>query len=151
MKLETYFPYKLASTAEAFSRRLVEVYRRTYGLSREEWRMLLLLADAGQLTSLELAKRTTLDKVQVSRAATRLEDKGLIGREVACSDRRLRSYTCTELGKNLFDRAFPAVQNCSEAILGKLTQSDMTKLDEGLTALQRAIEEYASEQADPAN
>ena len=60
MNLETYFPYQLASTAEAFSRRLVEVYGHTYGLTREEWRMLLLLADAGNLSSLELAQRTVV-------------------------------------------------------------------------------------------
>lgn len=146
MNLETYFPYKLASTADAFSRQLVEVYGRTYGLSREEWRMLLLLADAGQLTSLELAQRTTLDKVQVSRAATRLEDKGLIERDVAKSDRRLRVYKCTEKGQQLFQDAYPEVQTCADSILGNMTEAELSFLKDGLTALARAVDTYKKNQ-----
>ena len=142
MDLDTYFPYQLASTAEAFSRQLVEVYGGTYGLSREEWRMLLLLADAGQLNSQELAQRTTLDKVQVSRAATRLEGKGLINRAVADSDRRLRQYTCTPKGRSLFDRVFPAVQLCADTILGHMDSDDLNKLRNGLRALEQAVAKF---------
>lgn len=146
MKLETYFPYQLASTAEAFSRQLVQVYGRTFGLSREEWRLLFLLASAGQLSSLQLAQRTTLDKVQVSRAATRLENKGLIGRAVADNDRRLRQYTCTEAGKSLFNEVFPAVQRCADSILEHMSDEDIRKLKDGLCALQRAVAEYGQDQ-----
>jgi DNA-binding MarR family transcriptional regulator len=146
MNLETYFPYQLASTAEAFSRQLVQVYGRTYGLSREEWRLLFLLASAGQLNSLQLAQRTTLDKVQVSRAATRLENKGLISRAVADSDRRLRQYTCTEAGKCLFKEVFPAVQSCANSILGHMSDDDMNKLKDGLRALERAVAQYGQDQ-----
>lgn len=139
MKLETYFPYLLAATAESFSRKLVEVYGRTYGLSREEWRLLLLLADAGELSSLELAKRTTLDKVQVSRAAQKLEDKGLISRSVPASDRRLRVYTCSEAGQTLFSEVFPSVQTQANAILENMTAEDRENLEKGLKALANAV------------
>ncbi len=142
MNLETYFPYQLASTAEAFSRQLVQVYGRTYGLSREEWRLLFLLASAGQSNSLQLAQRTTLDKVQVSRAATSLEKKGLIGRAVADSDRRLRQYSCTEAGKSLFNEVFPAVQNCADSILERMSDEDIDKLKDGLRALEKAVADY---------
>ncbi|WP_294227218.1 MarR family transcriptional regulator [uncultured Shimia sp.] len=143
MNLETYFPYLLASTAELFSRKLVEVYGRTYGLSREEWRLLLLLADAGQLTSLELTQRTTLDKVQVSRAATRLQDKGLISRSVDETDRRLRLYTCSEAGLSLFGDVFPQVESRSESILQNMRGEDLDALKQGLKALEQAVEHHA--------
>lgn len=139
MKLETYFPYLLAATAESFSRKLVEVYGRTYGLSREEWRLLLLLADAGELSSLELAKRTTLDKVQVSRAAQKLEDKGMISRSVPASDRRLRVYTCSAAGHTLFSEVFPSVQTQADAILDNMTAEDRQSLEKGLKALAAAV------------
>lgn len=139
MKLETYFPYKLASTAESFSRKLVEVYGRTYGLSREEWRLLLLLAEAGQLNSLELKQRTTLDKVQISRAAQKLEDKGLISRSVPASDRRLRVYTCSEAGQKLFSDVFPKVEAQAEAILENMSAQDRDVLNKGIDALAKAV------------
>lgn len=139
MKLETYFPYKLASTAESFSRKLVEVYGRKYGLSREEWRLLLLLADAGQLNSLELKQRTTLDKVQVSRAAQKLEDKGLISRSVPASDRRLRVYTCSESGQELFADVFPKVEAQAESVLMNMSTEDRDILNKGIDALAKAV------------
>ena len=148
MKLDTYFPYLLASTAEAFSRKLVGVYGHTYGLSREEWRLLLLLADAGQLTSLELAQRTTLDKVQVSRAASRLQGKGYISRSVAETDRRLRLYTCTSEGQSLFATVFPQVANCADSILDNMEADDLASLMRGLKALEAAINQFAQNKLD---
>lgn len=139
MNLETYFPYALASTAEAFSRKLVDVYGRTYGLSREEWRLLLLLADAQELTSLELTRRTTLDKVQVSRAAQKLEEKGLISRSIPASDRRLRVYTCTQEGHTIFSEVFPKVETEADAILANMETVDRESLARGLDALAQAI------------
>ena len=148
MNLDTYFPYLLASTAESFSRMLVAVYGRTYGLSREEWRLLLLLADAGQLTSLELAQRTTLDKVQVSRAAQKLEDKGYISRSVPATDRRLRVYTCSKAGHALFDEVFPKVEDQANAILNRMSAEARDHLKEGLEALSAAVAVHKAQTPD---
>lgn len=138
MQLDGFFPYRMAVASEAFSRRLAEVYGQDFGLSREEWRLLFLLANAESLTSLELSRRTTLDKVQVSRAAQRLQDKALIRRAIAAEDRRLRVYRCTDAGRALFAQLFPQVAARSEAILGTMSDEDRAALDRGLEALRRA-------------
>ncbi|WP_368184521.1 MarR family winged helix-turn-helix transcriptional regulator [Aestuariibius sp. HNIBRBA575] len=149
MQLETYFPYLLAVTAESFSQKLVDVYGRTYGLSREEWRLLFLLAEARELTSLELSRRTTLDKVQVSRAAQRLENKDLITRCISGQDRRLRLYTCTDAGQALFAKVFPEVQAQSQDILDAIEPDDMVALKQGLHALLVAVKAHTGrERAD---
>lgn len=142
MNLDTYFPYQLASTAEAFSQKLVDVYGRSYGLSREEWRMLLLLADARELTSLELSQRTTLDKVQISRAAQKLGDKGLIDRSVSQKDKRLKVYSCTDAGAKMFQELFPKVKRQADSVLGALSDDDKTSLERGLQALKEAINSH---------
>lgn len=139
MKLEAFFPYRIAVTAEAFSRQLVAVYGRTHGLSREEWRLLFLLEDAGKLDSLQLAQRTSLDKVQVSRAATRLEAKGLITRSVLGSDRRLRDYRITLAGEALFTRVFGEVEARAQEILNAMPADDRAALVRGIAALDHAI------------
>ena len=138
MQLETFFPYRLAVAAEMFSRNLIDVYGRAYGLSREEWRLLFLLAGAPRLTSLELSRRTTLDKVQVSRAAQRLEEKGVISRAISEEDRRLRVYECTEAGRRLFDEVMPQVEGRASEILNAMTAEERAALDKGLAALTRA-------------
>lgn len=151
MQLESFFPYKLAVVAEGFSRQLMAVYSTRFGLSREEWRLLFLLARAQRMDSLELARRTTLDKVQVSRASARLEGKGLISRAISDQDRRLRVYTITPEGTALFDQVLPAVQACASAITDRLTEAERAALAQGLAALERAIHlEAADAKADAA-
>ncbi len=139
--LDDFFPYRLAATAEAFSRNLVDVYGRQHGLTREEWRLLFLLAGGNSVTSLELTRKTTLDKVQVSRASQRLEDKGLITRQVAPEDRRLRLYTSTDAGTALFNAILPEVQARANQILTSMSDTDLTALQQGLSALENAIAE----------
>ena len=140
IQLDGFFPYRLATAAEAFSRSLMNVYGRRYGLSREEWRLLFLLAGVEQMTSLELGQRTTLDKVQVSRAAQRLEAKGLISRAIAASDRRLRLYACTPTGKALFAEILPKVEAQASDILHAMPQQDRAALERGLASLLEAID-----------
>ncbi|SNT75779.1 MarR family winged helix-turn-helix transcriptional regulator [Paracoccus seriniphilus] len=144
MRIETFFPYRLAVVAEAFSRQLVAVYGREHGLSREEWRLLFLLEDAGALDSLQLSQRTSLDKVQVSRAATRLESKGLITREILGSDRRLRNYAITEKGRLEFQRAFGGVESRANEILQAMPARDRAALERGIAALDRAIDKVTA-------
>ncbi|WGW06028.1 MarR family winged helix-turn-helix transcriptional regulator [Tropicibacter oceani] len=142
-QLETFFPYRLAVAAEGFSRSLSEVYGAENGLSREEWRLLFLLAGETEVTSTELARRTTLDKVQVSRASQRLADKGLITGQVAPQDRRLRVYRCTDAGRALFDALLPRVDARAKSILDQLPAEDRAALTRGLTALLAALGQAA--------
>jgi DNA-binding MarR family transcriptional regulator len=138
MQIETFFPYQLAITAEAFSRQLVAVYGHAFGLTREEWRVLFVINGAGEITSLDLARRSSLDKVQISRAAQRLEEKGLILRSVAGEDRRLRRYAMTPAGTATFVPALDEVRRRAEQVLAEMTEADRTGLDRGLKALREA-------------
>ncbi|ARJ68829.1 MarR family winged helix-turn-helix transcriptional regulator [Paracoccus contaminans] len=139
MQIETFFPYRLAVTAETFSRQLIGVYRQKYGLTREEWRMLFLLDDAGVIDSVTLAQRTSLDKVQVSRAASRLEEKGLLTRDVLDADRRLRRYAITPAGRETFRAAFAEVEARAELVLGKLSPEQRAGLISAIEALSEAV------------
>ena len=148
-RLDGFFPYRLAVAAEGFSRALMAVYGRRYGLSREEWRLLFLLAGTGQMTSLELSQRTTLDKVQVSRAAQRLEEKGLITRAIAPSDRRLRLYTCNAAGRATFAEILPQLEARAEAILQAMEPEGRMALEHGIAALATALRDEAARDRDP--
>jgi len=135
VQLDAFFPYRLAVAAEAFSRNLVEVYGHAFGLSRGEWRLLFLLQGGEPIDSAELARRCTLDRVQVTRAAQRLEGKGLIVRKIAENDRRLRIYRCTPEGLRLFASALPRVEARARKILEALSPRDRAALERGVSAL----------------
>lgn len=145
MRLDDFLPYRLAVTADAVSRTLSVVYRDTYGLSREEWRILAALDGTGLLSSVEIARRTTLDKVQVCRAAQRLEEKALVQRDLDHQDRRLRLFHLTAAGEALFAQAFPAVKARSDELLAALTAEDRTMLDRALLALQASAGQIPAE------
>lgn len=106
---------------------------------REEWRLLFLLEDADTLDSLQLTQRTTLDRVQVSRATSRLEKKGLITRSILGSDRRLRNDAITDAGRRLFNRAVVEIEARATEILDVMTEEDRQALFRGIAALDQAI------------
>ena len=138
MELNAFFPYRLAIAAEGFSRNLSEVYGTQFGLSREEWRLLFLLAEAGKLDSHDLGQRTTLDKVQVCRASQRLEDKKLIERTISERDRRLRDFCITASGRDLFDQVKPQVDQRASDMLNAISDEDRAALFQGIEALIEA-------------
>ena len=86
-----------------------------------------------------MARRTTLDKVQVSRAAQRLADKGLILRDIPEEDRRLRVFRCTDAGRRLFHSLLPVVEARAIGILDCLEPSDRRALMQGLDALLAVV------------
>ncbi len=88
---------------------------------------------------MQLAQRTSLDKVQVSRAASRLEAKGLIVRAVSEEDRRLRHYAITNAGQTLFQQVFGEVDARANAILGAMSERDRQALGTGIAALHNAV------------
>ncbi|MDP3196968.1 MarR family winged helix-turn-helix transcriptional regulator [Tabrizicola sp.] len=143
--LQDFFPYRLAVTSAAFSRLLVDVYQRRFGLGRDEWRLLYLLADVKAETSLDLGRNTSLDKVQVSRAADRLLRKGLIRRSTSDLDRRLWLYACTPEGRAMFHEVRALVDQRSEAVLCKMSADDRAALGRGLAALDLATKSVAAE------
>lgn len=143
MQLEYFFPYQLAVAAEGFSRHLFAVYGRAFGLSREEWRLLFLIDSSERITSLDLARRSTLDRVQITRASQRLEDKGLISRAVDAGDRRLKLFEITPAGHETFSRVLREVQAKNDEILAKMSVEDRKALERGLAALKTACEAAA--------
>src|SRR5262245_41136804 len=80
MELEKFFPYRLAVLAEQVSLATAQVYRTRFALGRDEWRVLAALAQQGEVRAADVKERTTLEKMQVSRALARLESDGLIAR-----------------------------------------------------------------------
>lgn len=139
-QLEAFFPYRFAVAAERFSRNLMDVYGKAYGLSREEWRLLFLLSQADEIASNDLAQRTTLDKVQLSRASKRLADKGLITREVAKNDRRVKLYKCTAQGRGVFEEIKPQVDARAHEILSAMDGDARLALQTGMNALLTALD-----------
>ena len=81
--LEDFLPYRLAVLSHTVSTRIAGVYDKRFGLSIPEWRVIAILGRFPGLSAVEVAERTMLDKVAVSRAVTKLIKNGRLDREFA--------------------------------------------------------------------
>lgn len=61
-RLDDFLPYLLNNAAESTSRAFSEHYRRAYGLTRAQWRIMAHLGTFGALTASEICTRGFLEK-----------------------------------------------------------------------------------------
>lgn len=124
MDLLKFFPYRVTQLADAVSRAVAPVYTRRFGLSRDEWRILVALAEEQQIKTLDLIAHTTLDKMQVSRALARMESAGLIERIADPEDARARIVRPTDAARKLYKKIVPMVQAREAFLLESLTPDE---------------------------
>ena len=141
MNLQAFFPYRLAVLANAVSQVMAQVYGERFALSRDEWRVIAALQERGEMRTTEVIAHTTLDKMQVSRAVTRLESDGLIARVEAAEDRRNRVLSLTTAGKALVKKIVPLVLAREEFLLARLSAEERSALDTAMRKLQAAAEQ----------
>jgi len=100
-----------------------------YGVSRREWRLIVVLARHGPVLSSELADFAQLDRARTSRIVTALVDLKLIAREVIPSDRRQARVSLTDKGQALYDEFLPVVVELNRQLLLALKPEEIAQLD----------------------
>ena len=145
MNLEHFLPYRLAVAAEAVSRSLAAIYRERFELTRDEWRVLAMLAGAGEMKSSELGARTTLDKMQVSRAVTGMEQAGLVQREPHAADRRNLVVRLTPAGRALYRRIVPMAEARERFLLEALEPAERAAFDAALDKILARARQLAEQ------
>ena len=114
--LDRYLPYRLTVAAARLSADLEKQYRTQYGISIPEWRILLNLGYAGDVSVRDIEKRVSLEKSKVSRAAARLEAKGYITKEVDAADRRLLKMALTSEGGEILRKLIPIAKKYEQEL-----------------------------------
>lgn len=135
MILERFLPYRLAVVAESVSRALAAVYAERFDLTRDEWRVLAQLAEVDEIKTTQLGARTTLDKMQVSRAVTRLERDGFIERQPDAADRRNLVVRILPAGRALVRKIVPMAEAREQFLLEALSPDEQAVLDRALDKL----------------
>lgn len=135
MNLQAFMPYRLAVVSEAVSRSLAAVYAERFNLTRDEWRILAALAARDEIKGAELGGLTTLDKMQVSRALTRMERDGLIERTPDAADRRNLIVRLKPAGRALYRKIVPMAQAREAYLLESLDADERAALGAALDKL----------------
>lgn len=104
LRLSEFLPYRLSVLSNTVSRRIADRYEREFGLSVRQWRVMAVLGEESGLGAGEIAKRTAMDKVAVSRAVADLVDKGLVRRRASQNDGRLSHLFLSADGRTVYAR-----------------------------------------------
>lgn len=137
LELESFLPYRLSILQLAVSRSLARIYATRFNLGRYEWRVLAVLAQEAPLTAVEIAERTSMDKVQVSRAVAKLIAGRRIARETDPTDRRRAPLRPTAKGLALYRQIVPLAKAHERKLIGALTKAEVRTLNRIIDKLRR--------------
>lgn len=132
--LEQFLPYRLSVAAAQVSRRFAALYGAEAGLTVPEWRVLAHLHKSGPVSVRDITARVNLEKSIVSRAASRLEQEGLVWKSGHEGDRRLIALELTHKGRDLMRRLGPIAQDFQMQLTAELGP-DAERLQRALTRL----------------
>jgi len=127
--LEDFLPYRLAILSHSVSSLVARVYDKRFGLTIPEWRVIAIVGRFPGLAAVEVAERTMMDKVAVSRAVTKLIKSGRIEREFADADRRRSILDLSAKGRQVHDEIAPLALKMEADLLHGLSEDEITKLN----------------------
>ncbi len=133
--LEDFLPYRLAILSHTVSSSIARAYDQRFGLTIPEWRVIAILGRFPGLSAVEVAKRTMLDKVAVSRAVTKLIKGGRIDRQFADADRRRSILNLSAEGRKVHDEVAPLALGIEDDLLHGLTDDQVSTLNEVIERL----------------
>lgn len=137
--LERFLPYRLSVLSNLVSGRLAQHYSRRFALGIPEWRVLAVLAQAPDLSAAEVAARTAMDKVAVSRAVAALARSGRIERSADAHDRRRSRLRLSAAGSAVYAEVVPVARRLERELLESLAPADREALDRILLALLKRV------------
>jgi DNA-binding MarR family transcriptional regulator len=140
LQLDNFLPYRLSVLTNLVSTAIAGAYRERFGLSIPAWRVLAVLANCPDLSAAEVAQRTAMDKVAVSRAVRALLREGRLERRVARADRRRSVLRLTAAGRHVHVAVAPVALAYERSLLRSLTRAERSALARALhILLGRAI------------
>jgi DNA-binding MarR family transcriptional regulator len=147
LELDRFLPYRLSVLSNMVSQSIASLYGERFQLSVTEWRVLAVLGRYPGLSAGEVAERTQMDKVAVSRAVAQLLAAGRIQRGTDRQDRRRSVLKLSARGTRVYREIVPLAQACEARLLSVLSPHERDQLDHivgklagaGISALREAI------------
>jgi DNA-binding MarR family transcriptional regulator len=140
LKLEEFLPYRLSILSNTVSRAIANSYAERFDLSISEWRVIAVLCRFPGISAAQVAERTAMGKVAVSRAVSRLINADRIQRRFADADRRRSILELTEQGHAIYDEIRPIAQRYEDTLLNDMSDAEKRQLDALLTKLTNTAE-----------
>jgi DNA-binding MarR family transcriptional regulator len=141
--LERFLPYRLSVLSNLVSSAIADAYRRRFGLTIPEWRVIAVLSRHPGLAAAEVADLTRMDAVAVSRAVARLLRAGRLRRSVDSDDRRRSVLSVSPAGAAVYREVAPLALRYERDLLATLTRPQRAVLQEALDTLTARAQSLA--------
>jgi DNA-binding MarR family transcriptional regulator len=128
LALDRFLPYRLSVLSNRVSQDIARLYAERFGLGITQWRILAVLGRYPELSATEVAERTAMDKVAVSRAVASLLDAGLLRRRAHGADRRRSLLELSARGYRIYDEIAPLALAFEQRLLAGLAPDERRTL-----------------------
>ena len=136
LELDRFLPYRLSVLSNRISQDIAALYGERFGLNVTEWRILAVLGRYPDLSATEVAERTAMDKVAVSRAVTSLLASGRLKRRLHGDDRRRSVLQLSAKGYRVYDEVAPLALEYERRLLEGLQADERSALDRLLSRME---------------
>jgi DNA-binding MarR family transcriptional regulator len=135
LELDRFLPYRLSVLSNTVSTAIAGAYHQRFGLTIPEWRVMAVLANTPDLSAAEVAQRTAMDKVAVSRAVASLLKQKRIARQMARADRRRSLLQLSPAGKRVYAQVVPFALAYERALIAPLSAQERATIDRAIRIL----------------
>ena len=139
LHLEHFLPYRLSVLTNRVSDAIARHYSERFNLSVPEWRVMAVLGGTSNLSAREVAGRTAMDKVQVSRAVASLIDARRVQRQSDPQDGRITRLSLTAKGRAIYEEIVPLALHLEAVLLSALSAEEKSQLDRLIEKLSRRV------------
>jgi len=137
LDLDNFVPYRLSVLTNRVSNAIAREYSSRFGLSIPEWRVTAALGSSSGLSARDVAARTEMDKVQVSRAVASLMRARRVQRQTDPKDARITRLSLTAQGMAVYDAIVPLALGLESKLLEALSVEERLQFDRLLGKLMR--------------
>jgi len=137
LELEDFFPYQLTQLQALVSDSIAQIYLGKFELSRQEWRVLAILANNPPMAAKKIGENANLDKMPASRAIKKMLERQLISKTDHQDDKRSSLLSITDSGVKLYKQLAYLVKERETELLSVLTSKEISQLKLLLSKLEK--------------
>lgn len=136
---EEFLLFRLSSVSRRVASACADVYLAEFGVSVPEWRLMAQIGRFGATSAKDIAEKISMDRVAISRAASKCLAEGLIVETPHPLDRRSKLLSFTPKGRALYKSIIPRACDLANLVESGLTRSEAKVLKTLLDKVDASI------------
>jgi DNA-binding MarR family transcriptional regulator len=136
-----HLPYRLLLLARMIDRQAARQLSSAFGLTLAEWRVLAFVCASGPSSASTIGRSGGIDRAEISRAVSRLEERKLAVRESDRENRRKLIISPTGQGRSLFTQVIADRRAFFRALLQDIPEGDRMAVERSMRKMVSRLQE----------